>query len=175
VWNWRVTPTLLQQWRARKIALRASEASDTGTGPSGSGTRRLKALINQARELTKSFMHNHLPRSVLRLLSWVGLLFLPEGVLTALAHRGTDVTVIASPEDAEQFTAKGGRAALARLPWTSQPHRLIAVPNGDHAGHHPAILAAICNTVLPAAAVSPPEHIRSIGHQVDGNAGAGAR
>ena len=82
-----------------------------------------------------------------------------EDVLTTLAHRGTDVTLIASPEDAEQFTAKGGRAALDRLQWTSQPPRLIATPTGDHPANHPAVLAAIRNAVLPVAAVSPSEHI----------------
>jgi hypothetical protein len=157
-WNWRVSPTLLSQWYARKRALRVAAASDTGGGPSESRTKRLKALLNPAREPTKRFMHNHLPRYVLRVLSWVGLVWLPEDVLTTLAHRGTDVTLIASPEDAEQFTARGGRAALDRLQGTAQPPRLIATP-GDHAAHHPAILAAIRNAVLPVAAVSPSEHI----------------
>ena len=104
-------------------------------------------------------MHNHLPRYVLRVLSWVGLVYLPEDVLTTLAHRGTDVTLIAAPEDAENFTARGGRAALDRLQWTSQPPRLIATPTGDHPANHPAVLAAIRNAVLPVAAVSPSEHI----------------
>ena len=159
-WNWRVTPTLLSQWSLRKKALHANAASDTGGGPSESRTkRRLIALLNPARKRTKSFMHNHLPRYVLRVLSRVGLVFLPEDVLTTLAHRGTSVTLIASPEDAEQFTARGGRAALDRLRWTSQPPRLIATPTGDHAGNHPAILAAIRNAVLPVAAVSLSEHI----------------
>ena len=106
-----------------------------------------------------SFMHNHLPRYVLRVLSWVGLVYLPEDVLTTLAHRGTDVTLITSPEDAESFTAKGGRAALDRLHSRSQPPRLIATPTGDHPAHHPAILSAIRNAVLLVAAVSPSEHI----------------
>jgi hypothetical protein len=160
-WNWRVTPTLLSQWYARKKALHANAASDTGGGPSESRTkRRLIALLNPAsRKRTKSFMHNHLPRYVLRVLSRVGLVWLPEDVLTTLAHRGTDVTLIASPEDAEQFTARGGRAALDRLQWTSQPPRLIATPTGDHAANHPATLAAIRNAVLPVPAVSPSEHI----------------
>ena len=160
VWNWRVTPTLLQQWGFRKKTLNTNAASDTGGGPSESRTtKRLKALLNPARESTKSFMHNHLPRYVLRVLSWVGLVYLPEDVLTTLAHRGTDVTLIASPEDAENFTAKGGRAALDRLQWTSQPPRLIATPTGDHPANHPVVLAAIRNAVLPVAAVSASEHI----------------
>jgi hypothetical protein len=160
-WNWRVTPTLLSQWDARKKALHANAASDTGAGPSESRTkRRLKALLNPAtRKRTKSYMHKHLPRYVLRVLSRVGLVWLPEDVLTTLAHRGTDVTLIASPEDAEQFTARGGRAALDRLQWTSQPPRLIATPTGDHGANHPAVLAAIRNAVLPVPAVSPSEHI----------------
>ena len=159
-WNWRVTPTLLSQWSSRKKALHANAASDTGGGPSESRTkRRLIALLNPARKRTKSFMHNHLPRYVLRVLSRVGLVWLPEDVLTTLAHRGTDVTLIASPEDAEQFTARGGRAALDRLQWTSQPPRLIATPTGDHGANHPAVLAAIRNAVLPVPAVSPSEHI----------------
>ncbi|HYX99648.1 MAG TPA: hypothetical protein VE908_08880 [Mycobacterium sp.] len=74
--------------------------------------------------------------------------------MTTLAHRGTDATLIASPEDAEEFTARGGRAALDRLQWTSRPPRLIEIPTGDHSAHHPEILAAIRNAVLPAAAVS---------------------
>ena len=158
VWNWRVTPTLRDQWRVRKEALHANAAAgDTGSGPAESRTKRLKALLNVA--LAKSFIHNHFPRYVLRVLSRVGLVYLPEDVLATLAHRGTNVTVIASPEDAERFTAKGGRAAVDRLQRTSRPPRLIATPTGDHAAHHPAILAAIRNAVLPVAAVSPSEHI----------------
>jgi hypothetical protein len=159
VWNWRVTPTLLQQWGVRKEALHANAGSDTGGDAGESRTKRLRALLNPARKRTKTFMHNHLPRYVLWVLSRVGLVWLPEDVLTTLAHRGTDVTLIASPEDAEEFTARGGRAALDRLQWTSQPPRLIATPTGDHSAHHPVILAAIRNTVLPVAAVSPSEHI----------------
>jgi hypothetical protein len=160
VWNWRVAPTLLQQWGFRKKTLNTNAVSDTGGGPSESRTtKRLKARLNLAGELAKSFMHNHLPRQVLRVLSWVGLVYLPEDVLTTLAHGGTDVTLIVAPEDAESFTAKGGRAAVDRLQWTSHPPRLIATPTGDHPGHHPAVLAAIRNAVLPVAAVSPSEHI----------------
>jgi hypothetical protein len=165
VWNWRVTPTLLQQWGVRKEALHANAvlhadaASDTGGGAGESRTKRLKALLNPARKRTKTSIHQHLPRYVLRVLSRVGLVLLPEDVLTTLAHRGTNVTLIASPEDAEEFTAKGGRAALDRLQWTSQPPRLIAIPTGDHSAHHPEILAAIRNAVLPVAAVSPSQHI----------------
>jgi hypothetical protein len=159
-WNWRRTPTFLSQWSLRQKALHAEAASDTGGGPSESRTERLKALVKkQAHEPAKSFMHNHLPRYVLRVLSWVGLVRLPEGVLTTLAHRGTDVTVIASPEDEERFTARGGRAALDRLQRTSHPPGLIATPIGDHSAHHPAIVAAIRNAVWPVAAVSSSEHI----------------
>jgi hypothetical protein len=164
VWNWRVIPTLLQQWDYRKRTLQATAAGDTGGGAGEStSTKRLtalpKAVLNATREPTKSFMHNHLPRYVLRVLRWVGLVYLPEDVLTTLAHRGTDVTLIASPEDAQDFAAKGGRAALDRLQWVSHPPRLIATPTGDHAAYHPAILAAIRNAVLPVAAGSPAEHV----------------
>jgi hypothetical protein len=165
VWNWRVTPTLLQQWGVQKealhanAALHADAASDTGGGAGESRTKRLKAILNPARKRTKSSIHQHLPRSVLRVLSRVGLVLLPEDVLTALARRGTNVTLIASPEDEEEFTAKGGRAALDRLQRSSQPPRLVATPTGDHSAHHPEILAAIRNAVLPVAAISPSEHI----------------
>jgi pimeloyl-ACP methyl ester carboxylesterase len=156
VWNWRVTPTLRLQRSARKNSLHANAASDPGGGgPSESRwIKRLRGLIDE-----RSFIHNHLPRYVLRLLSWVGLVFLPEDVLTTLARRGTNVTLIVCPEDAEQFAAKCGRAALDRLQGTSQPPRMIATPTGDHGAHHPAILAAIRNAVLPVAAVSLSEHI----------------
>ena len=160
VWNWRVTPTLLEQRYFQNLTLNAKAASETGGGPGESRwTKRLAARVRSAQKRTKSLMHNHLPRSVLRLLSWVGLVFLPEDVLTALAHRGTDVTLIASPEDGDQFTARGGRAALDRLQRTSQPPRLIVAPTGDHAGNHPAILAAIRNAVVPVAADCPSERI----------------
>jgi hypothetical protein len=93
------------------------------------------------------------------MLNWAGLVYLPEVVLTTLARRGTDVTLIAAPEDAEQFTAKGGKAAVDRLQCSSRPPRLITTPTGDHPAHHPAVLAEIRNAVLPVAAVSPSEHI----------------
>ena len=157
-WNWRVTPSLLSQWYVRKRALNANVVSETGADPSESRTSSLKALLYRARALTKSLIHNHLPRYVLQALSWVGLIYLPENVLTTLAHGGTDVTLIASPGDAEQFTAKGGRAALDRLQSTSWPPRLIVPPTGDHSAHHPEILAAIRGAVLPVAATpSSPE------------------
>ncbi len=159
VWNWRVTPTLLSQWAFRKKTLSADTVGDTGGGAGESRTKRLRALLNPAREPTKSFLHNRLPRYVLRVLSWVGLVYLPEVILNTLAHRGNGVTLIASPEDAEQFTAQGGRAALDRLQRTSRPPRLIVTPSGDHSAHHPALLAAIRNAVLPVAAVSASEHI----------------
>ena len=159
VWNWRVTSTLLQQWSVQKEALHANAPTDTGGGASESPTKRLRALVNPARKRTKSFLHNYLPRHVLRVLSWVGLVWLPEDVLTTLARRGTGVTLIASPEDAEEFTAKGGRAALHRLQRTSRPPSLVATPTGDHSAHHPAILAEIRNTVLPVAPASLTERI----------------
>jgi hypothetical protein len=159
VWNWRVTPTLLSQWGFRKTTLNTNAPGDTRGGPSESRTKRLNAILNPARERTKTFMHNHLPRYVLRVLSWAGLVYLPEVVLTTLGRRGTDVTLIAAPEDAEQFIARGGQVALDRLQWTSQPPRLIATPTGDHPAHHPAVLAQIRNAVLPMAADSLSEHI----------------
>ena len=158
-WNWRRTPTFLSQWSLRNKALHANAASDTGGGASESRTERLKALLKPAHAATRIFLHNHLPRYVLRMLSWVGLVWLPEDVLTTLARRGTDVTVIASPTDEELFTARGGRAALDRLQRTSHPPRLIATPTGDHSAHHPAIVAAIRNAVWPVTAVSSSEDI----------------
>jgi pimeloyl-ACP methyl ester carboxylesterase len=161
-WNWRITPTLLGQWGFRKKAVRADAGIDTLGGPTESTesrTKRLKKLLNAPREPMKSFIHKHLPRYVLRALSWVGLLWLPEDLLTTLARHGIDVTLIVSPGDEEEFIARGGRATLDRLRWMSQPPRLIATPIGDHSAFHPAILAAIRNAVLPVAGDSPSEHI----------------
>jgi hypothetical protein len=160
VWNWRIIPTTLQQWDYRKRTLHANAACDTDGNPSEfKATTRIKALINAAREPTKSLMHNRLPQYVLQLLRWVGLVYRPEDVLRTLAHGGTAVTVIASPEDAQSFMAKGGGAALQRLQKTSRPPRMIATPAGDHAAYHSAILAAIRNAVLPEAASAPSERI----------------
>ncbi|MGC2797805.1 MAG: hypothetical protein WA290_15020 [Mycobacterium sp.] len=159
-WNWRVTPTLFSQWDSRRKELRANPASDSSAGAGESRWRkRLEALVGPPRRWTKSFIHNRLPRYVVRALSWLGLVWLPEDFLTTLARRGTDVTLIVSPEDEEQFTARGGRAAFDRLQGTSQPTRLIATARGDHSAYHPAILAAIRDAVLPVAAGSPSDHI----------------
>jgi hypothetical protein len=154
-WNWRVTSTLPSQWLIRKRALGAIAAANPGTDTSASSDAPPPELLQRTRERTKSLIHKRLPRFVLRMLSWIGLVWLPEDVLTPLARRGTRVTLIASPEDLEEFTAKGGRAALDRLQRRSPTPRLIAPPTGDHSAHHPAILAAIRTAVLPVAAAIP--------------------
>jgi hypothetical protein len=159
VWNWHTTSTVPSQWFNRKEALDASAPADPIVGSGESKAQRLKTLLNPGRGPAKTYLHNRFPRSVLRVLSWVGLVWRPEVVLTTLARRGVDVTLIASPEDAEQFTAKGGRAALDRLQGSARPPRLIATPTGDHSGHHPAILAEIRNAVLPSAAASVRDQI----------------
>jgi hypothetical protein len=61
VWNWRATSTWLTQWNFRRKALHAGAASDTGGEPGQSRTHRLKALLDPARETTKSFMHKPPP------------------------------------------------------------------------------------------------------------------
>lgn len=156
MWNWRVTPSMFMQWIGRERARHANAAIETGGGgPAEPKKSRLRALLNPAREPAKTLMHNHFPRAVLRVLSWVGLVWLPEAVLTPLARRGTDVTLIVSPEDAELFAARGGRKALDRLRRASRPPRLIAAPTGDHVAHHPAMLTAIRAAVLPVEAVPP--------------------
>jgi hypothetical protein len=161
VWNWHATSTLPSQWYNRKKALDANASHDSILGSGESTVRRLKTFLNPGREPAKTYLHKHFPRSVLRALSWVGLVWSPEVVLTTLARRGVDVTLIASPEDAEQFAAKGGRAALDRLQGSARPPRLIATFTGDHSAHHPAILAEIRNAVLPVAAAAPcPERDR---------------
>ncbi len=153
VWNWRTTSTVPSQWYNRKRALEAGAPDDPIVGSGESTAKRLKTLLNPGREPAKTYLHKHFPRSFLRVLSWVGLVWRPEIVLTALARSGVDVTLIASPGDAEHFTAKGGRAALDRLRGSAYPPRLIAAPTGDHSAHHPAILAEIRNAVLPVSAV----------------------
>jgi pimeloyl-ACP methyl ester carboxylesterase len=160
-WNWSVRSTLLSQWSTRKKTLNAVGEAD-GAALSEYRRRRLGALLKPARERSKNLMHNHLPRPVLRVLNHVGLLWLPEELLKTLAQHRTDVTVIASPEDTELFAAKGGLAALDRLQMMQHPPRLNATPTGDHAAHHPTILSAIRDAVLPAtseAAVSEPRPV----------------
>ncbi len=159
-WNWRVTPTLLSQWDARRKALYPDAAVDTGSGPSASRLARVKALLNAPREPMKSWMHDHLPRHLLRVLGWVGLLWLPDAVLPTLARRGVDVTLIASPDDVEELTCRGGRATLERLHGSPQPPRMIAAPIGDHSAFHPAILAAIRDAIVPVNATSVRDQIR---------------
>jgi hypothetical protein len=149
LWNWHATSTVPSQWYNRKKALHANTTGDAVVGSVDTTAMRLKTLLNPGREPAKTFLHKHVPRSVLRASSWAGFVWRPEVVLKTLARRGVDVTVIASPEDAEQFTARGGRAALDRLQGCARPPRLIATPLGDHSAHHPAVLAEIRNAVLP--------------------------
>ena len=49
--------------------------------------------------------------------------------------------------------------AVDRLQWTTQPPRLIATSAGDHAAHHPSVLAAVRTAVLPVTTAFPKEHI----------------
>jgi hypothetical protein len=158
-WNWRITPTLMSQLVIRRKALRAGAGRDNDVVAGESKTRRFKAPAGGYREPVKRLFHKYVPRYVLRVLSWVGLLWLPESILATLARRGTDVTVIASPEDAEDFIARGGLAAVDRLQKTPQPVHLIATPTGDHSAYHPAIWLAIREAVLAVVAGPASERI----------------
>jgi len=153
-WNWRVISTALSQWWIRRRALNFSASIESAGDSGGSRISRLHAHLNPTREAAKSVIHKHFPRWLLRILCRVGLVWLPEHVLTTLARRGTSVTVIASPADGRRFTASGGRGAVERLRGAPRPPRLITTPTGDHPAHHPAILAAIRDAVLPVTAVS---------------------
>lgn len=158
-WNWRLTSTLLSQWKTRRKTLSASAVGDPEGGVlSEYRRRRLPALLGPASRQSKNLLHTYLPRPLLRGLSRIGLVWSPEDVLTTLARRQTDVTLIASPEDAALFTAKGGPAALELLRPSAHPPRLIAPATGDHAAHHPAILAAIRREVLAPSAETNAEH-----------------
>ena len=153
-WNWRVTSTLFSQWNTRRKTLYASTGEQATGALSEYRRRRLGAILRPFRERTKDLMHAHLPRPALRGLSKIGLVWMPEEVLTTLANRGTDVTVIASPEDAELLASKGGESAFARLLSSPHPPELKTISPGDHAAHHPAILSAIRCAVLPTSAES---------------------
>ena len=161
-WSWRVSSTVVSQWYHRRRALSAASVigavESVGTA-ADSRVNRTKANLDPAREAAKSQLHRRFPRKVLWLLTWVGLVWLPEVVLTTLARRGTTVTVIVSPEDDERFTSKGGRAAIARLREAACPPRLVATPVGDHSANHPAILAAIREAVLPVTGVAATERV----------------
>jgi hypothetical protein len=159
-WNWRITSTLFGQWLIWKNAVGANVPAETraDTGESKM-VKWLKAILNAPRDPVKSLIHDRLPRYMVRVLSWVGLVWMPEDMLATLAHRGTDVTLIASPEDAADFTFRNGWAALDRLQRTSRPPRVIATLAGDHSAHHPAILAAIDKAVFPGAAALPSPRI----------------
>ena len=164
-WSWGATSTVLSQWYHRKRALKASSvigAVESARSTTESRPSHIKARLNPAREVAKSAMHQHLPRVVLSLLNRIGLVWLPEVVLTTLARRGTAVTVIVSPEDDEQFTARGGRAAIARLRRSSRPPRLVATSTGDHSANHPAVLAAIREAVLPVMGVATLERMPQV-------------
>jgi hypothetical protein len=172
-WNWRVRSLLLWEWRARSAALQANAGDLTG-GDAGrvdvsrSLKQRLIASIRSAGRQARSFTYQHVPLRVRSVFSWMGVGYMPAGVLTALARGGTAVTLISCPEDVERFSARGGPAALNRLQSTSRPPRLLATPTGEHAGHHPAILATIRDTVLSAPSASPSDGIaESVSSTID--------
>jgi hypothetical protein len=173
-WNWRVRSLLLWEWRARSAAMQANTAEFTD-GDAGhvevsrSLKQRLIASIRSAGRHARSLTYEHVPLRVRSVFSWMGVGYMPAGVLTVLARGGTAVTLISCPEDVERFSARGGPAVLNRLQSASRPPRLLATPTGEHAGHHPAIMATIRDTVLrvPTASASDgtPE---SVGSPIDG-------
>ena len=166
VWNWRAASTLLWEWRSRKKAMLANGADQTGgdtegvdVAGSGSAATHLKTLLNAARRRTKSFMHQRVPRPFLWMSNQVGLTYVPECILAPLARRGTNVTLILSPEDTAEFLARGGPAAMDRLQSTSHPPHLLAIPVGDHPAHHSVMMAAVRNVILPVPTDSPSDSL----------------
>lgn len=144
MWGWHVFTTWPWQWRLRKSLLAASTSSGHPAQDAEHLRKRLIALSKPMRIRIGEVSSRWMPRWLRLALGSIGLQHVPEVVLSALAGRGTEVTVVASPWDAEQFRLKGGFDAIDRLSRT----RLVQTDVGDHAGYHPAILAAVRDVVL---------------------------
>lgn len=143
MWSWSVLTTLPWQWNLRN-SLRTAHVSASEDWTTERARKKLVASLKPARNRLILGARRLTPRWLHMLLGRIGLMHAPEVVLTALSRGGTDITVLASPWDVEQFTAKGGLGALTRLDRT----KLVQTTSGDHSGYHPAILSAIRGVVL---------------------------
>ena len=73
------------------------------------------------------------------------------GHLGPIVEHGTDVVVVAAPEDIERFERYGGRRAVRR--WGARVS-VVEVPDGDHALFSPAMRSAVVTEVRTRVAAT---------------------
>ncbi|MEZ0050933.1 pimeloyl-ACP methyl ester carboxylesterase [Mycobacterium sp. MAA66] len=144
MWTWQVFTTWPWQWRLRKSLLASSVGAGDSAQSAEHARKRIISLLKPMRIRVGELSSRWMPRLLRVLLGHLGLLHVPEVVLSSLSRGGTEITVVASPWDVEQFGIKGGLRALDRLPGTE----LVHTEAGDHSAYHPAILTAIRSVVL---------------------------
>ncbi|MBA8990125.1 alpha/beta superfamily hydrolase [Curtobacterium pusillum] len=78
-----------------------------------------------------------------------------------LVERGTDVVVIAAPEDADLFDRLGGRRAVRRWPAGGRTGsvEIVRVPDGDHALYSPLMREAVLAEVRSRVAAAFPVRV----------------
>ncbi len=78
------------------------------------------------------------------------------GHLAPIVEHGTDVVVVAAPEDIERFERYGGRRAVRR--WGVRVS-VVEVPDGDHALFSPAMRRAVVSEVRSRVAATFPTRV----------------
>ncbi len=78
------------------------------------------------------------------------------GHLAPIVEHGTDVVVVAAPEDIERFERYGGRRAVRR--WGVRVS-VVEVPDGDHALFSPAMRRAVVTEVRSRVAATFPTRV----------------
>ena len=78
------------------------------------------------------------------------------GHLGPIVEHGTDVVVVAAPEDVERFERYGGRRAVRR--WGARVS-VVEVPDGDHALFSPAMRRAVVTEVRSRVAQTFPARV----------------
>ncbi|MDP9736356.1 alpha/beta hydrolase [Curtobacterium sp. 260] len=122
------------------------------------GSAQAVADASRLRRVLRAPYNRLVPARVRDAIARRGALGGVVGHLGPIVEHGTDVVVVAAPEDIERFERYGGRRAVRR--WGAKVS-VVEVPDGDHALFSPAMRRAVVTEVrsriaetFPAGAVA---------------------
>lgn len=135
-------------WRQKKSAVGAVDPATMGvprTDPEWQKTPRARI---------KAALQKHLPYGAWLLLGRRGITQVPEVLLSTLAERGVQTTVVLAPADHRWFVDQRGTEGLRRIARTGRAPSVVEVGVGDHSGFHHTFRAAVTDAVLGALSVT---------------------
>ena len=135
-------------WRQKKSAVGAVDPATMGvprTDPEWQKTPRARI---------KAALQKHLPYRAWLLLGRRGITQVPEVLLSTLAERGVQTTVVLAPADHRWFVDQRGTEGLRRIARTGRAPSVVEVGVGDHSGFHHTFRAAVTDAVLGALSVT---------------------